>query len=73
MDDSAKNITKEQITDLAKRGVNGRQIKNAAKTAHSLATDKGEELSYEHLIISLDALDEFTKESEKSRLKLKST
>jgi len=68
MGNSAKNITKEQITDLAKRGINGRQIKNAARTAHSLAAAKGEEVSYEHLRITLDALDEFTREFEKSRI-----
>ncbi|KAH9487460.1 ATPase family AAA domain-containing protein 3B [Psilocybe cubensis] len=65
MGPAASGITKEQITELAKRGINGRQIKNAARTAHSLAVAKGESVCFEHLIMTLDALDEFTKEFEK--------
>ncbi|KAF9482979.1 P-loop containing nucleoside triphosphate hydrolase protein [Pholiota conissans] len=64
MGSSASGITDTQITDLAKRGINGRQIKNAARTAHSLALGKGEKVSYEHLRLTLDALDEFTREFE---------
>ncbi|KAF8186775.1 P-loop containing nucleoside triphosphate hydrolase protein, partial [Pholiota molesta] len=65
MGSSASGITEEQIRDLAKRGINGRQIKNAARTAHSLALGKGEKVTYEHLRLTLDALDEFTREFEK--------
>jgi len=65
MGSSAKGITKEQIMELAKRGINGRQIKNAARTAHSLALGKGEQVDYEHLRLTLDAMDEFTREFER--------
>ena len=41
MGSSAKGITKAQITELAKRRSNGTQIKNAARTVHSLARGKG--------------------------------
>jgi hypothetical protein len=65
MGDVAKGVTKEQIKELARRDINGRQIKNAARTAHSLAVAKGEDVCFEHLRITLDALDEFTKEFER--------
>jgi SpoVK/Ycf46/Vps4 family AAA+-type ATPase len=65
MGDCAKGVTKEQIKELARRDINGRQIKNAARTAHSLAVAKGEDVCFEHLRITLDALDEFTKEFER--------
>jgi len=65
MGSSAKGITKAQITELAKHGINGRQIKNAARTAHSLALGKGEQVEYEHLRLTLDVMDEFTREVER--------
>lgn len=65
MGDAGKAVTKAQIKELAKREINGRQIKNAARTAHSLALAKGEDVTFEHLRITLDALDEFTKEFER--------
>ncbi|KAF8882735.1 P-loop containing nucleoside triphosphate hydrolase protein [Gymnopilus junonius] len=68
MGEAAKNVTKEQIRELARRDINGRQIKNAARTAHSLAVAKGEDVCFEHLRITLDALDEFTKEFEKKNV-----
>ncbi|PPR04913.1 hypothetical protein CVT24_007157 [Panaeolus cyanescens] len=58
-------ITRGQISELAKRNINGRQIKNAARTAHSLAAAKGEDVTFEHLIQTLDAMDEFTREFQK--------
>lgn len=65
MGTAAEGITAEQIRDLAQRGINGRQIKNAARTAHSLALGKGEKVGYEHLRLTLDSMDEFTREFEK--------
>ncbi|KAF8956224.1 P-loop containing nucleoside triphosphate hydrolase protein [Flammula alnicola] len=62
---AAEGITRDHIKDLARRGINGRQIKNAARTAHSLAVGKGEKVCYEHLRVTLDAMDEFTREFEK--------
>lgn len=57
-------VTEAQIRDLAKRNINGRQIKNAARTAHSLALGKGEKLGYDHLRLTLDAMDEFNRDFE---------
>ncbi|KAK7047093.1 hypothetical protein VNI00_006757 [Paramarasmius palmivorus] len=56
------DITPEQIRVLAERNINGRQIKNASRTAQSLAIGKGEKLSFRHFSETLDAMEEFTKE-----------
>jgi len=58
-------ITPEQISILAKRNINGRQIKNAARTAHSLALGKGEQVTFEHLNQTLDVMEEFQAEFQK--------
>jgi len=50
------------IARLAQRNVNGRQIKNATRTAHSLAVSRGERLGFVHLAETLDAMDEFAAE-----------
>ncbi|KAK7030336.1 hypothetical protein VNI00_014193 [Paramarasmius palmivorus] len=57
-------ITPEQIRALAGHNINGRQIKNASRTAQSLAIGKGERLSFTHFKETLDAMEEFTKEFE---------
>ena len=44
---------------LGKRNINGRQIKNAAKTTQSLAVGKGEQVMFEYLNLMLDAMEEF--------------
>jgi hypothetical protein len=54
------SITQEQLQDLAKRNVNGRQIKNAARTAQSLAVGRGEQVAFSHFVETLDAMNEFT-------------
>ena len=59
---ASNNVTAEQIRDLATRNVNGRQIKNAARTAHSLAVARGEKVGFRHFMETLDALDEFTQD-----------
>jgi SpoVK/Ycf46/Vps4 family AAA+-type ATPase len=61
------NLAPEQIQDLARRNVNGRQIKNAARTAHSLAVGRGETVGFRHFVETLDALDEFTTQFEAVR------
>lgn len=58
---ATNDITPEQVQELATRGVNGRQIKNAARTAHSLAVGRGEKLGFRHFLETLDALEEFQK------------
>ena len=47
---------------LADRDINGRQIKNATRTANSLAVSRKEKLGFRHLVETLDAMDEFTQE-----------
>jgi SpoVK/Ycf46/Vps4 family AAA+-type ATPase len=59
---ASASITSEQICMLAKRNVNGRQIKNAARTAQSLAVGKGELVTFEHLNQTLDVMEEFQAE-----------
>ncbi len=59
---ASADITPQQIQELAKRDVNGRQIKNAARTAQSLAVGRGEKLAFKHFLSTLDAMDDFTKE-----------
>ncbi|KAG6845940.1 hypothetical protein H0H93_015958, partial [Arthromyces matolae] len=61
---ATKDVTPEQVKELAARGVNGRQIKNAARTAHSLAVGRGERVGFGHFNETLDALAEFQKEFE---------
>lgn len=55
-------VTPQQLEQLAEREINGRQIKNATRTATSLAAGRGEKLCYDHLVETLDAMDEFTSE-----------
>ncbi|KAG6843966.1 hypothetical protein H0H87_011337 [Tephrocybe sp. NHM501043] len=56
------DVSPAQIKELAAREVNGRQIKNAARTAHSLALGRGERVGFQHFTETLDALAEFQKE-----------
>ncbi|KAJ6563432.1 P-loop containing nucleoside triphosphate hydrolase protein [Mycena vulgaris] len=57
-------ISDAELDLLARRGVNGRQIKNAVRTAHSLARARKEEVGLAHFEETLDAMDEFTKQFE---------
>lgn len=59
-------ITEEQVMELSKREINGRQIKNAVRTAQSLGVAKGQKLSYAHILQTLDAMEEFTREFHKA-------
>ncbi|OBZ76844.1 ATPase family AAA domain-containing protein 3B [Grifola frondosa] len=56
------DIGAEFLERLAERNINGRQIKNATRTANSLAASKGEKLGFSHLAETLDAMEEFTSE-----------
>ncbi|KAG2024096.1 hypothetical protein CC2G_001684 [Coprinopsis cinerea AmutBmut pab1-1] len=58
---AADSITPEQIKVLAKRNINGRQIKNAVRTAHSLAVGRDARVTFEHIMETLDAMAEFTR------------
>jgi len=64
---ASSDVTPQQIEALARRSVNGRQIKNAVRTAHSLAVGKGVKLGYQHLMSTIDAMDEFTQEFEEMK------
>ncbi|KAI0357755.1 P-loop containing nucleoside triphosphate hydrolase protein [Trametes cingulata] len=52
----------EFVRRLAAREVNGRQIKNACRTAQSLAHSRGQRLAVEHLEETLDAMEDFNVE-----------
>ncbi|KAH9934528.1 P-loop containing nucleoside triphosphate hydrolase protein [Epithele typhae] len=52
----------EALDALAARALNGRQIKNAVRTASSLAGSRGVPLRLEHLAGTLDTMDEFSAE-----------
>lgn len=56
------DITEDELDKLAEREINGRQIKNATRTACSLAVGRGERLRFNHLVETLDAMDDFTAE-----------
>ena len=53
-------LTPEEIRKLAMRDINGRQIKNAVRTATSLARGRNETLTLTHFLETLDAMDDFT-------------
>lgn len=55
-------ISVEQLTALSERELNGRQIKNAVRTASSLALGRNQTLGYKHFVETLDAMDDFTAE-----------
>ncbi|OSC99323.1 P-loop containing nucleoside triphosphate hydrolase protein [Trametes coccinea BRFM310] len=52
-------VEDDLIRRLAQREVNGRQIKNACRTAQSLAYSRSEKLRVEHLEETLDAMEDF--------------
>src|ERR1700676_926271 len=55
-------ITEDELTKLAERDINGRQIKNATRTSNSLALSRREALRFGHVVEVLDVMDEFTAE-----------
>ncbi|KAJ4467256.1 P-loop containing nucleoside triphosphate hydrolase protein [Lentinula aciculospora] len=61
------SVDEEQLRLLSMRNVNGRQIKNAARTAQSLAIGRGEPLAFKHFLSTLDAMDDFTAKFEAIR------
>ena len=52
-------LNPEEVRKLAMRDINGRQIKNAVRTATSLAHGRKETLSLTHFLETLDAMDDF--------------
>lgn len=55
-------ISQAELEALSEREINGRQIKNAVRTASSLALGRNQQLGYKHFLETLDAMDDFTKE-----------
>jgi len=55
-------ITEEELVKLTQRDINGRQVKNATRTANSLALSRGETLRFKHIVEVLDVMDDFTAE-----------
>jgi hypothetical protein len=55
-------ISAEELQKLTERDINGRQVKNATRTANSLALSRGETLRYQHIVEVLDVMDQFTNE-----------
>lgn len=55
-------ISQEELNKLMDRDINGRQVKNATRTANSLALSRGETLKYNHLVEVLDVMDDFATE-----------
>ena len=56
------------VAELAKRDLNGRQIKNVCQTASSLALSRGEKIQHSHLLEALKALEELVYELTTSRI-----
>ncbi|KAH9944905.1 P-loop containing nucleoside triphosphate hydrolase protein [Amylocystis lapponica] len=56
------HIDEALLERLAERDINGRQIKNATRTANSLAAGRREPLAFGHLTETLDAMEEFAAE-----------
>ncbi len=59
---SREELSDALIEELAARDINGRQIKNACRTATALALSRGEQMRYDHLEEALDAMDDFLEE-----------
>lgn len=63
LNDTGEAVKLEELTDktdiLAQHNLNGRQIRNAVKTAQQLALYKREPLEYRHLEQAIDVINEF--------------
>jgi SpoVK/Ycf46/Vps4 family AAA+-type ATPase len=59
--DCSEDMTQSQIGELAKRYTNGRQIKNAVRTAQSLAAAGDQKVKFAHFVEALDAMEGSTK------------
>jgi len=52
-------VTKEQLDRLASKTLNGREIKNAMRTAQALANSSGKRLGYDLLLNVLELVEQF--------------
>ncbi|KAI9770217.1 MAG: hypothetical protein M1839_003245 [Geoglossum umbratile] len=55
-------IKSNELGKLIEKDINGRQIKNAVRTALALAMNEGKDMSYEHLETVIDATAEFDRD-----------
>ncbi|KAF8426203.1 P-loop containing nucleoside triphosphate hydrolase protein [Tirmania nivea] len=55
-------VTKDELENLSRRELNGRQIKNVVRTAQALAHNKGEKLGMEHLREVLEVTEGFERD-----------
>lgn len=55
-------VTEAQLGQLTERDINGRQVKNATRTANSLAFSRGEKLRFEHVVEVLNVMNDFAEE-----------
>lgn len=60
VDIGSSEFREDMLETLAERNINGRQIKNATRTATSLAVSRKEKLGFKHLVQTLNAMEEFT-------------
>lgn len=52
-------LSEEHLQFLCNKNLNGRQIKNAVRTASAIADSEGKQMSYEHLTQVLEIVDQF--------------
>ena len=57
-----KPFSEDDYDRLSRRNVNGRQIKNAVRTAQALALDEGKPLTLDHVLKVLDVGESFERD-----------
>ncbi|KAI9773296.1 MAG: hypothetical protein M1839_002156 [Geoglossum umbratile] len=55
-------VKSSELKKLIEKDINGRQIKNAVRTALALAMNEGKDMSYEHLETVIDATADFDRD-----------
>lgn len=57
-------VSSTELDSLSQKTVNGREIKNAVRTAQSLAMSREEKLGYQHFVEVLNVMEQFGEEFE---------
>ena len=60
--ENVKSFTDDEYDRLSRRNLNGRQIKNAVRTAQALAIDEKKPLTIEHVTKVLDVAETFERD-----------
>ncbi|THH09758.1 hypothetical protein EW145_g1774 [Phellinidium pouzarii] len=68
--DAGRSLSDEEILALGQKDMNGRQIKNAVRTADALARTCGESLVYAHLLQVLEMMEPFEIARRTARIEL---